>query len=150
MYLAQFNVARIRYPITDPRMKEFVDNIDLVHRIADRVGGLIRRVQDDSGNALNIPTLNDSTLVPNLTVWKDWQSLQSFAFKTLHKKFMDNRDKWFAPYEHPKNVMWYINENEIKSLTMESGESRILHLEQYGPSQYAFDWSWLKNEVSRG
>ena len=149
-YLAQFNVAPLRYPLTDSRMKEFVDNIDLVHRIADRVGGLIRRVQDESGNALHIPVLNNPNLVPNLTVWKDWQSLKTFVFKTMHKKFFDNREKWFSEYARPKNVMWFVAENEVPALTMQEGEQRILHLEKYGPTQYAFDWKYLENETVHG
>ena len=29
-YLAQFNIARICYPLDDPRMKEFVDHVERV------------------------------------------------------------------------------------------------------------------------
>jgi hypothetical protein len=30
--LAQFNIARIRYPLDDPRMIEFVDNVERINR----------------------------------------------------------------------------------------------------------------------
>lgn len=143
MYLAQFNVALLKYPLDDPRMKEFINNIDLVHRIADRVGGLIKRISDESGTALHIPVLNNPRLVPNLTVWRDAASLKHFVHKTLHKRFLDKKDDWFAEYNKPKNVMWFISENYTP--TMADGEERILHLENHGPSAYAFDWKYLAN-----
>src|SRR5690349_16654115 len=103
MYLAQFNIARVKYPLNDPRMKEFVDNIDLVHRVADRIGGLIHRVKAENGtDATTITVFNDPTLVPNLTIWRDQASLENFVFKTMHKRFFDKRDNWFAPLEGPK------------------------------------------------
>ena len=30
-HLAEFNIARIRYPLDDPRMAEFVDNVARVN-----------------------------------------------------------------------------------------------------------------------
>ncbi|HZD90502.1 MAG TPA: DUF3291 domain-containing protein, partial [Pseudolabrys sp.] len=38
-HLAEFNVARIRYPLEDPRMAEFVDNVDRVNKLADQIEG---------------------------------------------------------------------------------------------------------------
>ena len=35
-HLAQFNIARIKYPLDDPRMAEFVDNLARVNGLAER------------------------------------------------------------------------------------------------------------------
>ena len=35
-HLAQFNIARVRYPLDDPRMREFVDNVERVNGLADK------------------------------------------------------------------------------------------------------------------
>ena len=35
-HLAQFNIARINYPLDDPRMAGFVDNLASVNAIAER------------------------------------------------------------------------------------------------------------------
>ena len=40
-HLAQFNIARIRYPLDDPRMAEFVDNVDR----GEQTGGTDRRLR---------------------------------------------------------------------------------------------------------
>jgi Domain of unknown function (DUF3291) len=39
--LAQFNIARVRYPLDDPRMAEFVENVDRVHRLAEQIPGFV-------------------------------------------------------------------------------------------------------------
>ncbi len=144
MYLAQFNIARIRYPLNDPRMKEFVENIDLVHRVADRIGGLIHRVQaEGEKDATTLEVFGDPTIVPNLTVWKDWESLENFVFKTMHKRFFDKREQWFINnLTLPKNVMWHVEENYTP--TMKDGEERLKHMAHYGCTPYAFDWKYLK------
>lgn len=142
MHLAQFNIARIKYPLDDPRMKEFVDNIDLVHRVADRVGLIYRLKGDGEKDATGVVVFNDPTIVPNLTVWKNAEALKSFAFKTLHKKFFDKKDEWFAPLDMPRNVMWHCEEDYIPK--MSDGEDRMRYFITHGPTDYAFDWSYLK------
>ena len=56
-HLAQFNIARIRYPLDDPRMAEFVDNVARVNALAETIEGFVWRLQDDSGNAMNMTGL---------------------------------------------------------------------------------------------
>jgi NADH-quinone oxidoreductase subunit F len=38
-HLAQFNIARIKYPLDDPRMAEFVDNVARVNGLAEQIEG---------------------------------------------------------------------------------------------------------------
>ncbi|MFZ0670378.1 MAG: DUF3291 domain-containing protein, partial [Pseudolabrys sp.] len=53
-HLAQFNIARILYPLDDPRMREFVENVDRVNGLADKIPGFVWRLQDERGHAMNI------------------------------------------------------------------------------------------------
>lgn len=146
MLLAQFNIAKIKYELSDPRMKTFVDNIDIVHKIAAKIGGLVVRLSDMSGTALNMRVYNDPTIIPNLTVWKDFASLEKFVYKTIHKRFYDNRDEWFEkdlPGGLPKNVMWWVD--EMYSPKMSDGETRLNHLKEHGATEYAFDWTYIRD-----
>jgi hypothetical protein len=140
MNIVQYNIAKIRYPITDIRMKEFSDNINLVHKIADRIGGLIYRVQDESGTAMNMS--DDPTILPNLTVWKDIDSLMKFVHKTVHKMFMNRREEWFLPMEGPKNVLWF-GADSYRPLMFE-GKLHLQYYKENGNSPYAFDWKYLQ------
>ena len=53
-HLAQFNIARIKYPLDDPRMKEFVDNVDRVNALASTIDGFVCRLQDERGHDMNM------------------------------------------------------------------------------------------------
>ena len=52
-HLAQLNIGRLRYPTDDPRMADFMNNLDLVNGLAERSKGFVWRLKDDSGNATN-------------------------------------------------------------------------------------------------
>lgn len=140
MYLAQYNIAKIRYPLSDPKMSEFVNNIDLVHKIADRMG-LIHRVKDETGSAIHMSS--DPTILPNLTIWKDVDSLMNFVHKTIHTRFMNKKDEWFLPMSTPKTVYWWCAES-YKPFDMLDGELRLQYYIEHGSTNYAFDLVYLQ------
>src|SRR5262245_16875468 len=82
-HLAQFNISRNRYPLTDPRMKDFLDNVERVHQAAERIDGFIWRLHDETGHAMNIRVYDDPEILPNLTVWRDVEALERFVWQTL-------------------------------------------------------------------
>ena len=100
-HLAQFNIARIRYPLDDPRMAEFVDNVERVNGLADKIPGFVWRLRDASGHAMNMRVYDDPTILPNLTVWENVQALERFVWQTLHQRFYARREQWFAPVTRP-------------------------------------------------
>lgn len=144
MYLAQFNVARLRYPLDDPRMEDFVNNVDKIHRMADRIGGLIYRLKDESGTAMNMEVFNDPMILPNLTIWKDSTSLKRFLDKTVHKLFFERGKEWFEVWDKPKNCMWFCAET-YRPQDMLDGELRLCYYTENGATDYAFDWNYLSN-----
>ena len=58
-FIAQINIAKLKYPLTDPRVKHFVDNLDRINSLAESAPGFVWRLQDDSGNATNIQVFDD-------------------------------------------------------------------------------------------
>jgi len=100
-HLAQFNIARIRYPLDDPRMAEFVANVDRVNKLAEKIEGFVWRLQDDSGHAMNMRVYDDPAILPNLTIWDSPQALERFVWQTLHGRFYRRREAWFEPVETP-------------------------------------------------
>ncbi len=140
MHLAQFNIARIRYPLDDPRMREFVANVARVNALAEQIDGFVWRLQDDTGNAMNMTVYGDPAILPNLTVWENVQALERFVWQTVHGRFYRRREDWFAPIETPL-VMWWVPEGERPTLV--DGVERLEHLKANGPSDYAFGWEQL-------
>jgi hypothetical protein len=139
-HLAQFNIARIKYPLDDPRMAEFVENVARVNGLADKIEGFVWRLQDDSGNAMGMTVYDDARLLPNLTVWEDVEALERFVWKTVHSRFYGRREEWFEPLDTPL-VMWWVPAGARPS--MQEGVARRDHLMAHGPSDHAFGWAHL-------
>ena len=140
--LAQFNVARIRHPLDDPRMSEFADNVERVNGLAEKIDGFVWRLQDDSGNAMSMRVYDDPAILPNLTLWRSEEALERFVWQTLHGRFYNRRETWFVPMETPL-VMWWVDAAERPD--MAEGVKRRDHLIAHGPSDYAFGWENLPN-----
>jgi hypothetical protein len=131
--LAQYNVGRLRYPLDDPRMADFVNNVDRINKLAERIEGFVWRLSGPSGNALDMGPTWD--LVPNITLWRDVESLKRFVFNTAHRHFLARASEWFLPLS-PKLVLWWVEDDHRP--TMDEGADRLLRLAQYGPHQDAF------------
>ncbi len=140
MHLAQFNIARIKYPLDDPRMAEFVDNVARVNGLANHIEGFVWRLQDESGNAMNMRVYDDPRILPNLTVWENVEALERFVWQTVHSRFYLRREDWFEKMETPL-VMWWVPAGARPG--MAEGVERREHLRAHGPSDYAFGWESL-------
>jgi uncharacterized protein DUF3291 len=139
-HLAQFNIARIKYPLDDPRIREFVANVKRVNGLADKMDGFVWRLKDDSGHAMNMTVYGDAAILPNLTVWESADALERFVFKTVHGRFFDRRTEWFEQPE-PTLVMWWVPQGHRPSL--DEAVARLDHLKAHGPSDDAFGWESL-------
>ena len=62
MHIAQINVGRLLYPITDPRIADFVNNLDAINALAESGPGFVWRLTDDgSNNATAISAYEDAS-----------------------------------------------------------------------------------------
>lgn len=136
--LAQYNVGKLRYPRDDPRMAEFFDNVGRINALAERIDGFVWRLQDSSGTALNMD-VGDASIVPNLTLWRDVESLRRFAFQTAHKRFFERREEWFIPLPCP-NVLWYWPDWASKP-PLTDGIGRRAYMLIHGPTRHGFSWN---------
>jgi uncharacterized protein DUF3291 len=136
-HLAQFNIARIRYPLDDPRMREFVDNVDRVNGLAEKIPGFVWRLQDANGHAMNMKVYDDPRILPNLTVWENAAALERFVWQTVHQRFYARREEWFEPIKTTL-VLWWIAPGHRPDIA--EGVARLDHLIAHGPSEYALGW----------
>jgi Domain of unknown function (DUF3291) len=139
-HLAQFNIARIKYPLDDPRMREFVDNVARVNGLAEQVEGFVWRLQDESGNAMGMRVYDDPRILPNLTLWENVAALERFVWRTLHSRFYGRREEWFEPIETPL-VLWWVPAGHRPKLA--EGVARLEQFKAQGPSDGAFGWESL-------
>jgi hypothetical protein len=137
-HLAQLNIGRLRYPTDDPRMADFMNNLDFVNGIAERTPGFVWRLKDESNNATAIRPFADPHMAVNLSVWESIEALERFVWQTVHKRFYGRRPEWFARMEGPHLVMWWVSAGHLP--TVEEAKERLEYLAAHGPSDHAFGW----------
>ena len=140
MHLAELNIARLKYPIDDPRVAEFADNLDLVNGIAERSPGFVWRWLDETG-AAGMLAFDDPFVIVNMSVWRDAESLEHFVWNTLHKRFYQKREHWFSLLSKQHFAMWWVDEGELP--TVDEAKARLDHFDAYGNTDHAFGWSHL-------
>ena len=135
MILGQFNIARARWPLDDPRMAEFKSNVDRINALAARMPGFIWRLEDEAGpDAPKFP--GDPRMTFTLSVWRNVESLRRFTWSTLHRRFRERRAEWFEPSDGPYLVLWPIAEDHRPDGT--EAQTMLALLASEGPSDAVF------------
>src|ERR1700692_5035852 len=138
MQLAEINVARLRYPLDDPRVAEFVANLDRVNALAEGSRGFFWRLKNEAGNATQIRAYADPLIIVNMSVWSSIETLYEFAYKTMHRRFVQRRKEWFALFGAAYLALWWIAEGRYPDVG--KGRRRLAHLERFGPTPHAFNF----------
>ena len=89
--LAQVNIARLRFPLDSPELKDFVDHLDPVNADADAASGFLWRLQSEGGDATDIPVFGDAWLIVNMSVWRDADALTAFMYQGRHREMLARR-----------------------------------------------------------
>ena len=145
MYLAEFNWGVLRYDWDDPRVADFTNNLGFVSGLADKADGFIWRLSEAEMEQAQLDP--EGTLGANprfastLSVWRDASSLRHFVFNTVHKRFLDRRDEWYAP-QGLRLVLWWIEEGHKPSIA--EAKERADFLDENGDSDFAFGWNYLE------
>lgn len=112
MPLAQVNVARFRFPLPDPRMADFVAQIDEINGLAEASPGFIWRYQGDFDGARFPAPYDDPLLFFNMSVWSNADALRAFVVSPRHRDLMKNRSLWTEPLGGPSQATWSVAEDE--------------------------------------
>ncbi|WP_035090726.1 DUF3291 domain-containing protein [Aquimarina macrocephali] len=146
-YIAEINIAKMKAPLDSPLLKEFVDFLEPINKLADESPGFVWRLKDDDGSsAANIESpLEDDMMLINMSVWEDLTSLKNFAYGTVHSYFVRDGRKWFERMKSPHMVLWWIDRDHIP--TTEEALSKLKHLEEYGQTSDAFNFKKIFNSI---
>ena len=147
-HLAQLNVARAVAPLDDPRMADFVAQIDSVNAAAEAHPGFVWRLKDETGNAMSIRAFADPRMVVNLSVWRDAEALRDYVYRGDHVGVLRRRKEWFGPMEGPHLVLWWIPAGHTP--TLDEAKARLDHLAAHGPTPEAFTFRQIFKPSPRG
>jgi hypothetical protein len=135
-HIAQYNVARLRYPTDDPRTADFMNALDAINDLGDRSPGFAWRFHDDSGNSTALRVRDDPMMIVNLTVWETIDQLFQFAYHSEHVEYFRRRREWFEAMDTPYLVLWWVTAGHRPSIA--ESDERLDHLIAHGPTPHAF------------
>jgi hypothetical protein len=144
-HLAELNVGRLLAPTDDPRVADFMANLDRINGLGKRMPGFVWMMEGSgepgTGNT-EAKIEGDPQHVSNLTVWESVETLEQFVWGTIHKQFYERRAEWFEVLGEMHFVMWWVAEGHEP--TLDEALQRLEHLKTNGDSDHAFGWDYLK------
>jgi hypothetical protein len=138
-HLAQINIGRLVAPIDDPKIAEFVAQLEPINALADQAPGFVWRLQSDSGNATDIAYNDDPFVIVNMSVWRSLEALRDFAYRSDHARVLRERAKWFEKMDMPYYCLWWIPASHVP--TVAEGRERLEHYQKHGATPYSFWFS---------
>ncbi len=132
MPLAQFNIARGRWPKGDPRMREFEENVPRMNALAKRSPGFLWLLDHRA------TILDDPQMTWTLSLWESPEALAAFAFNTVHRRFFRRKAEWFEAIDHAWFILWPIEPGRLP--TLEEALAKKAKLDAEGPSDEVFGW----------
>ncbi|EBA02678.1 hypothetical protein RB2150_00924 [Rhodobacterales bacterium HTCC2150] len=137
-HLAEINVGRLIADVDDPRVAEFMKNLDRINGLGMRMPGFVWIMQGETAGNTDTKIDDDPRYVPNLTVWEDQASLRKFVFDTVHKQFFERRTEWFEILDEFHFAMWWVPIGTEP--TLDEALERLNHRRKHGDSEFAFGW----------
>lgn len=143
--LAQINIAKLLKPIDHPQIADFVNQLDEINALAEESNGFVWRLKDeDSKDATSIDPFDDASLIVNMSVWEDVESLKDYVYNSDHVKVFMRRKEWFEKPTEAHMALWWIEKGKFP--TAIEGKERIEYLRQHGISDYAFTFRKIINK----
>lgn len=138
-HLAQINIGRLVAPIDDPKIAEFVAQLEPINALADRAPGFVWRLQSATGNATDFRYGDDPTMFVNMSVWESLEALRNYVYRSDHRRVLRDRAKWFEKLDVPIYCLWWIPVGHIP--TVAEGRERMEHYQRYGSTPFSFWFS---------
>lgn len=142
-HLAQVNIARARASLDDEVMQSFVARLDEINALAEASPGFVWRLQSEEGQSSSyLRPYEDERMLVNMSVWESVEALKDFTYRTVHKELLRDRGNWFEKFEGAYLALWWVPEGHTPGI--DEMKKRLAHLEEHGPSQYAFTFKTVQ------
>lgn len=137
-YLAQINVGRLRAPLDDPCMAEYVALRPVIDALARTSPGFIWRRTGPGSTAKETDLYDDPLIIANVSVWAGLQEYAQFVYRSEHLEVLKRRAEWFQPIDGPHAALWWVPQGYFPSA--EEARARFESLRSYGETPYAFSF----------
>ena len=137
--LAQVNIARLLAPIDDPRIADFVGQLDEINTLAEGAQGFVWRLKSEGGSATDIPYNDDPFVIVNMSVWESVEALRDYTYTTRHVEVFRDRARWFEKMSKPHYCLWWVPAGHRP--TVSEARERLEHYQAHGATPYSFWFS---------
>jgi heme-degrading monooxygenase HmoA len=134
-HLAQLNIGLAKGPMDGPVMAGFAAALESINELADAAPGFVWRLQTEDGDATAIRPYDDERMMVNMSVWQSLEELRRFVYTSGHTAVMRHRKQWFEQLE-TYLVLWWVPAGDEP--TVDEAKARLEHLQEHGPTPYAF------------
>jgi hypothetical protein len=134
-HLAQLNIARWTRAADAPENADFHANLDRINALAEAQPGFVWRLTGEGNNATDIAAFDDPAIITNMSLWRDFDSLAAFVYRTAHRDIMRRRAEWFDRLESHL-VLWWVPAGTLPDLA--DAKRRLALLQADGPTPAAF------------
>jgi hypothetical protein len=137
-HIAQYNIARMRLPITDPEMADLPHALEEIDALGKRADGFVWILEVDrtTDPTAVIAPYPDPLIIVNYTIWRDIDALWRFTYEGGHLDVLRRRRDWFTPLGGPQNALWWVPAGQLPPL--DEAVARLEHLRAHGPTPHAF------------
>ncbi|MGO4882790.1 MAG: DUF3291 domain-containing protein [Bryobacteraceae bacterium] len=135
-HIAQVNIARMKAPLDDPSMAGFVNRLDEINALAERVPGFVWRLQTSEGNATYLRPYDDDRIMINMSVWATIEDLRLYVYHTAHVEVLQQRQAWFEKFAGAYTALWWVPAGHIPGV--DEAKERLAYLDAHGPTEFAF------------
>ena len=134
--LAQLNIGIIKGAMDSPVMADFAANLERINAVAESSPGFIWRLQTDAGDATAIRPFENPSMLVNMSVWRDIDSLSRYVYHSAHVEVMRRRREWFERMSEAFLVLWWVPKGHRP--TVDEAIGRLERLRSRGSSAEAF------------
>lgn len=149
-HVAELNVGRLLTPTDDPRVADFMNNLDRINGMGQRMPGFVWMMsgsgEPGQGNTEN-NIGDDPQFVANLSVWESVSALETFVWGTLHRQFYERKAEWFEVMGKQHFVMWWVEPGHQP--TLDEAMERLGMLQRDGAGDAAFDWDYARAKMHK-
>ena len=89
-------------------MAEFVANLDVINKSAEKSEGFMWRLKEEANNATSIRIFDNDFLIVNMPMWKDMDAMFCFVYQSDHTAIFKRRAEWFEKMPKLHIALWHI------------------------------------------
>lgn len=145
-HVAHVNVATLKYPATDPRMRPFFDAVPGINALAESSPGFIWRLDDADEEARAAELFGEPNMIIALSVWESVEALRAFVYRSQHGDYLRQRAQFFTPRREANKALWWIEPGTLPTIL--EAKHRLDWLTRNGPGEIAFGFNMTEKRES--